>query len=43
MSALFRNTAIGAAALGLCAGVAVPAQAAYVVTLQGLSQVLGSG
>jgi hypothetical protein len=34
MSALFRNTAIGAAALELCAGVAVPAQAAYVVTLQ---------
>jgi PEP-CTERM motif len=29
----FRNTAIGAA-LGLCAGLAVPAQAAYIVTLQ---------
>ena len=34
MFASFRNTAIGAAALGLCAGLAVPAQAAYVVTLE---------
>ena len=33
MFATFRNTAVGAA-LGLCAGVAVPAQAAYIVTLQ---------
>jgi hypothetical protein len=32
MFATFRNTAI--AALGLCAGLVVPAQAAYVVTLQ---------
>jgi pyridoxal biosynthesis lyase PdxS len=31
---MFRDTAIGAAALGLCAGLAVPAQAAYVVTLE---------
>ena len=34
MFASFRNSAIGAAALGLCAGLAVPAQAAYVVTLE---------
>jgi hypothetical protein len=33
MFAAIRNTALGAA-LGLCAGVAVPAQAAYVATLQ---------
>jgi PEP-CTERM motif len=34
MFATFRNTAIGAAALGLCAGLALPAQAAFIVTLQ---------
>ena len=33
MFTTFRNMAIGAA-LGLCAGLAVPAQAAYIVTLQ---------
>jgi hypothetical protein len=34
MFSTFRNTAIGAAALALAAGVAAPAQAGYVVTLQ---------
>jgi PEP-CTERM motif len=34
MFSAIRNAAIGAAALGLCAGVAVPTQAAYVVSLQ---------
>ena len=32
MFATFRNTAIGAAALGLAAGLALPAQASYIVT-----------
>jgi hypothetical protein len=31
---VFRNMAVGAAALGLCAGLALPAQAAYDVSLQ---------
>jgi hypothetical protein len=35
MFTMFRNTAIGAAAaLGLCVGLAVPAQAGFIVTLQ---------
>jgi hypothetical protein len=34
MIAVVRTTALAAAALGLCAGVAVPAQAAYIVSLQ---------
>jgi hypothetical protein len=44
MFATFRNTAIGAAALALGAGLAVPAQAAYVVTLQEVgSNVVATG
>jgi PEP-CTERM motif len=43
MFTTFRNTAIGAA-LGLCAGLALPAQAAYIVTLQQVgTDVVASG
>jgi hypothetical protein len=44
MFSAIRDTALGAAALGLCAGVAGPAQAAYVVSLeQAGANVVASG